>query len=163
MSTTDVEEGAVKRRILFAIDENETCKQVFKLYVDRIMLPGDQITFVHVMEPDPNFRGASSSSTEPGKTPKKAFDEVLNRSKSLGISYIAMAKAFKLETSAFLHVHTRPGRALLTSARHHDSNMIVIGSGGLGPPRRNSLGSVSDYVVHNSPIPVVVIYTDGHS
>ncbi|VDO14120.1 unnamed protein product [Rodentolepis nana] len=163
MSTTDVEEGTFKRRILFAIDENETCKQAFKMYIDRIMLPGDQITFVHVMEPDTNFRGASSSSTEPGKTSKKTFEEVLNRSKSLGISYITMAKAFKLETSAFLHVHTRPGRALLTSARHHDSNMIVIGSGGVRSSKRDSLGSVSDYVVHNSPIPVVVLYTEGHS
>ncbi|KAM3171993.1 hypothetical protein ACTXT7_015465 [Hymenolepis weldensis] len=163
MSISGIEDGSNKRRILFAIDESESCKHAFKWYADHIMLPGDEITFVHVMEPDIKSLGASSSSAEPGKGQKKAFDEVMNKSKFLGISYITMAKTFKLEASAFLHVNTRPGRAILASAKNHNSNMIVMGSGGLGLVKRVFLGSVSDYVVHNSPIPVVIIHTESHS
>jgi len=36
-------------------------------------------------------------------------------------------------------------------------NFLVIGSRGLGTVERLMLGSVSDYVVHHSPVPVVVV------
>lgn len=164
MSSTSNEEVPNKRNILFAIDDSESCKMAFKWYTERIMQPEDSITFVHVMEPSMRYNaagGGSRSTSEKGQ--KKAYDEVMNNSKSLGIAYIAMARTFRIESSAFLHVDTRPGRAILTSAKNHNSDMIIMGSSGNGRARQDYFGSVSDYVVHNSPVPVVIIHTQGQT
>jgi len=41
-------------------------------------------------------------------------------------------------------------------AEEEDVAMIVVGTRGLGKVRRAIMGSVSDYVVHHSPCPVIV-------
>ncbi|XP_046354748.1 putative universal stress protein SAUSA300_1656 [Haliotis rufescens] len=49
-----------------------------------------------------------------------------------------------------------PGDAICKGAEEEDADFIVIGCRGLGAIRRTFLGSVSDYVLHHSHIPVVI-------
>ncbi|XP_062579748.1 universal stress protein Sll1388-like isoform X1 [Saccostrea cucullata] len=51
------------------------------------------------------------------------------------------------------------GHEIVKRAKDIDASLIITGSRGLGVVRRTVLGSVSDYVVHHSEVPVVV-YTD---
>jgi len=51
-----------------------------------------------------------------------------------------------------------PGEALCRTAHDEKADMIVIGSRGLSSVKRAMLGSVSEYVVRNSYLPVVVVH-----
>jgi hypothetical protein len=50
----------------------------------------------------------------------------------------------------------KPGELLISVAKEENATMIITGSRGLGKIRRTILGSVSDYVIHHSHIPVLV-------
>uniref|UniRef100_A0A7S2X8P4 UspA domain-containing protein n=1 Tax=Lotharella oceanica TaxID=641309 RepID=A0A7S2X8P4_9EUKA len=47
--------------------------------------------------------------------------------------------------------------AILESTEHHNPDMIVVGTQGLGALGRAFLGSVSDYLVHNAPCSVTIV------
>ncbi|KAH9496374.1 hypothetical protein Btru_010753 [Bulinus truncatus] len=49
-----------------------------------------------------------------------------------------------------------PGEVVVKVANEEKANLIVIGSRGMGTIRRTLIGSVSDYVMHHSHIPVLV-------
>ncbi|XP_078339646.1 universal stress protein Sll1388-like [Crassostrea virginica] len=50
----------------------------------------------------------------------------------------------------------KPGEGILKTAKDLNADMIVMGSLGMGTVRRTILGSVSDYVLHHSPVPVII-------
>jgi nucleotide-binding universal stress UspA family protein len=53
-----------------------------------------------------------------------------------------------------------PGHAIVHAAHDHGADLLVIGSGGKGFFKRLFTGSVSDYVVHHAPCPVLVVRHD---
>lgn len=55
-----------------------------------------------------------------------------------------------------IKVHGEPGEAIVRVAHDRNADMIVCGCRGLGSIRRTIMGSVSDYIVHHSHIPVVI-------
>lgn len=52
------------------------------------------------------------------------------------------------------------GSTVIEASNMLDANLIVMGSRGLGPIKRTFLGSVSDYVIHHSAIPVIIIHPE---
>ncbi|XP_076468781.1 universal stress protein YxiE-like isoform X2 [Babylonia areolata] len=50
----------------------------------------------------------------------------------------------------------KPGEVIVNIAREEQAAFIVTGTRGLGKFRRTIMGSVSDYIVHHSPVPVLV-------
>lgn len=56
-----------------------------------------------------------------------------------------------------------PGDVVVKVSQEEKANLIVLGSRGMGTIRRTLLGSVSDYVMHHSHIPVLICkHPDGH-
>lgn len=51
----------------------------------------------------------------------------------------------------------RPGKTIVETATELNASMIVMGSRSLGPVARQVLGSVSDYVLTKSNIPVTIV------
>ncbi|CAG5133696.1 unnamed protein product, partial [Candidula unifasciata] len=49
----------------------------------------------------------------------------------------------------------KPGEAIVKAAVEEGATMIVTGTRGLSKLKRAFVASVSDYVVHNSPVPVI--------
>ena len=56
----------------------------------------------------------------------------------------------------FLARGGRPGEVLVKVAEEEDADVIVVGTRGHGKLRRAIMGTVSDYVTHHAPCPVMV-------
>ena len=52
-----------------------------------------------------------------------------------------------------------PARELLRAAREGDHDLIVMGSRGRGRVTAALLGSVSNRVMHDSPVPVMIVHS----
>ena len=48
------------------------------------------------------------------------------------------------------------GTRICTAAKEQNGTLIVLGSRGAGAVRRTILGSVSDYVIHHTEVPVLL-------
>lgn len=64
-------------------------------------------------------------------------------------------KAHGINGSVKTH-YGKPGEIIIQLANEAQASNIIIGSRGHGKVRRTLLGSVSDYVVHHSEVPVTV-------
>lgn len=62
----------------------------------------------------------------------------------------------KLVDVELVKVVGEPGPGIVQASREKGANLIVTGCRGLGQIRRTILGSVSDYIIHHSDIPVFV-------
>jgi nucleotide-binding universal stress UspA family protein len=51
-----------------------------------------------------------------------------------------------------------PAREIIAAAREHDHDVIVLGSRGRGRMSAALLGSVSNRVMHDADVPVIVIH-----
>ena len=67
--------------------------------------------------------------------------------------------ALLLQISGSVHSEysTSPGELIIFSVDRYGGNQVVMGSRGLGILRRSILGSVSQYVIEHSRVPVTII------
>jgi nucleotide-binding universal stress UspA family protein len=70
------------------------------------------------------------------------------------------ASALGLATVEMTVERGTPGPVLCDRAKTLNADVVVVGSRGRGAIRRVLLGSVSTYVVHNAPCPVLVVRAD---
>lgn len=69
--------------------------------------------------------------------------------------FFSNSAIFQLEGEV-IRLEGIPGVAIISKAREVNASMIVIGSRGFGRIRRTLMGSVSNFVVHHSPVPVAL-------
>lgn len=50
-----------------------------------------------------------------------------------------------------------PGELICDLAKNQHADQIVMGSRGMGTVRRTLVGSVSDFCLHHSPVPVSIV------
>ena len=59
-------------------------------------------------------------------------------------------------TGKFRTGQGKPGEVICKIAEEENAKLIITGTRGLGKIRRTFLGSVSDYIIHHSHVPVLV-------
>ena len=81
-----------------------------------------------------------------GQISKKIITEAESMSKKQNISFTGMIK-----------VGNNIGKTIVTYAESHDVDLIVMGSRGPDPEIELFFGSVANYVIHKSKIPVTIV------
>lgn len=137
-----------KRVIVIGIDNSDFAEKSFDWYCDNIRRPNDEVVLVHCPETY-DFTMASPAVV------KQLLEELEKSVRSIEDKYKTKAKAKNVD-GKFRTGQGKPGELLISVAKEENATMIITGSRGLGKLRRTILGSVSDYVIHHSHIPVLV-------
>ncbi|XP_048732732.1 universal stress protein YxiE-like [Ostrea edulis] len=144
-----------QRKILIAMDGSEYSEGALKWFVNHLYQKDDDVTVLHVtdhrssasygsnwMPVDPTFvHTAFKEEEEKAKITIKKLDAILMDAGVQG---------------NVVRAHGDPGEQIVKTSEELGVTMIIIACRGLGKIRRTIMGSVSDYVVHHSSIPVVV-------
>ncbi|CAI9722155.1 stress in QAH OAS sulfhydrylase 3 region-like isoform X1 [Octopus vulgaris] len=82
--------------------------------------------------------------------------EVNEKVRRLEIKYKAKSDAKKVRYEFVRMPGEKPGHAVLEVSKQSGAIFIVTGSRGMGKIKRTVMGSVSDYILHHSPVPVLI-------
>lgn len=138
--------GAFKRVVL-AVDGSDNSKRAVDL-VKKIAQSGDlHVTVVHVVQPVYHTAGAYGVSR-------------LDMQEEAGRKILADAQAALSETGAEVETRLLTGKIgeeICNLANNGEYDLIVIGRRGVSRLERVVLGSVSEYVIRHSRLPVTIV------
>ncbi|XP_019918514.2 universal stress protein YxiE isoform X2 [Magallana gigas] len=166
MATESKPSSKPSRVVAVAIDNSEYAEKAFDWYLEKIRRNDDVIVLIHIPE---SYDFSLAREWSPLALQKDAFDftvpspgvirqlldELEKNVKFLEDRYAEKVKAYGID-GKFRTGGGKPGEAILKIAKEENATLIVTGTRGLGKIRRTVLGSVSDYVIHHSPVPVLV-------
>lgn len=157
------------RKVLIAIDGSTSSQKCIET-VERLILPESeaQVCLFSVsnisnpytnamMQRDINNKTVERIQKEHDENEKK--DHVKEIKNQLGGMKAALeAKGVQVEIEvAVIKGNHNPGENICEFAEKNNFDMIVVGSRGLGNVKKIILGSVSNYVVNHSKVPVLVV------
>lgn len=145
-------ESKLYRKFLLATDGSESARKAVDATIEFARLSGAKIYAVYVID-----RSIYSSVPEDQEWEKAMYD----RFRELGeeaVSYVEKtAKNAGLQIESTL-LEGHPAEEILSFAEKQDADMIVVGSLGKTDVERFLLGSVSEKVVRNAKVPVLVVH-----
>ncbi|XP_018644024.1 universal stress protein, putative [Schistosoma mansoni] len=147
-----------KKVVFLPVDASDHSARAFQWYLDNLRGKNDELHFVYVIKPiftTPTIELAMASS--PITDIIQSTQENIENAKKLLQKYLIKAKRFGISCQAFVHVNAKPGPTLVKFAEEQKADIIIIGPRGLGLIRRTLLGSVTNYVMHHTKTPLVVI------
>jgi len=149
--------AAGQRVILVAIDASENARAAVNYYVTEIHRKNDIVVLCHIPEladlPTFSFKAGLSLPVEEWTA---AVQQQQQKIRELEFLYENLLGPLKIPYKTHSEPCKSPGQGIITVAEAEKASMIVIGTRGLDRLRRTLLGSVSDYVVRNSRVPVLV-------
>ncbi|XP_063402625.1 uncharacterized protein LOC134690359 isoform X1 [Mytilus trossulus] len=146
----EMEEESGQRIVVMAVDNSENSMWAFTWYVQNFHQAGNKVLFLHSPE---SYINATTMS--PGRV-LECQREADAKTSELKAKFISKANADNVEAEFVVESAEKPGHAICEFAQKHDATFIVTGTRGMGKLRRTLLGSVSDFVVHHSHVPVLV-------
>ncbi|BFZ10404.1 hypothetical protein BsWGS_13443 [Bradybaena similaris] len=136
--------------VVIALDGSDHSLYAFDWYVEHFHKEEISLILIHVPETYANVTMMS-----PGKV-QEILRECEAKIQSMQAMYLEKMKTEGID-GEFIRVDAdKPGQAIVDCAIEHNASFIVTGTRGQGKVRRTILGSVSDYIIHHSPIPVLV-------
>ncbi len=155
--------------ILVAIDRSAFSQRAFDTALDLAQALNAQLTLVHALDrsdpdsPSQPYISVDSYSMELDGLLRKDYDyrwaEFVKHYDSLLEQKQEVAAAVGVQ-ARYLQPNGRPGLAICTIAKESQVDLIVIGSHSRRGLGEMLLGSVSNYVVHHAPCPVMVIHPE---
>lgn len=147
------------RVVSIAIDGSENAKYAFDFYVKHVRKPCDKVYLVYAVEINSVLHStqwySSPYSFDKDVLMKCLEDEKEKIRKKLEGFSVLLKNAGIDGTVKSIHAES-PGEGILKAAKENGSALIVLGTRGMGTLRRTFIGSVSDYVLHHSHVPVLV-------
>jgi nucleotide-binding universal stress UspA family protein len=137
--------------ILVAVDESDYAKRALKTAVWLAKSMDARLVAVHVVPPPPVAESFSPSAID--KMQKAYMSEGAKILADLALT-ASSKHGFKIDT---LLEKGDAREGILAAAKENKADIIVIGSRGMGKVGRFLLGSVSQSIVQNSKVPVLVV------
>jgi nucleotide-binding universal stress UspA family protein len=139
----------VYRNILVAVDGSKESKLALADAIDLALESNARLTLLHVCPPPPGaIRSTPAGALAAAELPAY-HDKVLRE------MVASVPKELPVTT---LLVDGNPAHEIVKAAREYDHDLIVIGSRGRGRATAALLGSVSHEVLHEAPVPVLVVH-----
>ncbi|XP_062579752.1 universal stress protein YxiE-like isoform X1 [Saccostrea cucullata] len=144
-----------KRKVMIAMDGSEYSEGALKWFVKNMYRKDDEVIVLHVTDHRNSMAYGSAWMPVDPKIVHKAYNEEEERAKVQikKLDAILMDAGVQGEV---IRAHGNPGEQIIKKSEELEATLIIIASRGLGKIRRTIMGSVSDYVVHHSSIPVIV-------
>ena len=136
--------------ILVATDASEDAHTAIRVAASLARRSGSPLHIVHVWQMPFTYGLALPLAFDPGLE-DAAGAAILDEER-------ALAEGFGAEVAGAHLRHGTPAYAILAVAETVNAGMIVVGRRGLGAVRRVVLGSVSDGVVQQATVPVLVVH-----
>lgn len=137
--------------ILIGVDGSPSARQACQVVADRSWPIATRFTLLGAVEAVTDWTGLAPSQSDGLQAELEALDIVLDEHAD-----ILRRAGLAVETSAEVG---RAGDLLVERARTMPSDLIVVGSRGLGPASSAILGSVSAHLVDHAGCPVLVVRT----
>ncbi|XP_041350152.1 universal stress protein Slr1101-like isoform X2 [Gigantopelta aegis] len=137
-----------QRIVAMAIDESEHSDNAFLWYCENVKKDNDYLLLIHVPETY-DFTMASPSVVETLLKELEQRVDILEKKYREKLQSKGISGKFRTGSG-------KPGEVIVTIAKEENSSLVITGTRGLGKFRRTILGSVSDYIVHHSNVPVLV-------
>jgi len=137
-----------KRIVAIGIDESTFSEQALDWYLSNVRRDDDYVVLIHC----PEMYDLTMSSPA---VMDQLLKELQSKVEALETKYKTKLQAVKL-TGKFRTGAGKPGEIVCKLAEEENAQLIVTGTRGQGKIRRTFLGSVSDYIIHHSKVPVLV-------
>ncbi|CAD5123032.1 DgyrCDS11415 [Dimorphilus gyrociliatus] len=132
---------------IIAVDGSSNAEEATEWYLSHLHRPTTKLFLIHCIEyPSMPSRDTWEAQTRAGR--QKAED--------LAKKYQEKLEKHNVTNAEFIQEFENPGESIVSSAHKFEADFIVMGTRGQGKLRRTLMGSVSDYVVNHSPVPIIV-------
>ena len=147
------------RQVLLPVDKSESSKRAMAWYMANIFRPTDVIHLYHICEP--SYAANNFSLTTPGQSKTNEINAMLQEhielSNTLSHDFLSKLEDKGVSGDFTLTVGTKPGEMIVNHAKDLNADLIVMGCRGVSTLKRTVFGSVSDYVLHHTPVPLTVV------
>ena len=141
-------------KLLAAIDLSESSEIIIKETVKLASRLSAEVHLIHVVDPEPEFLGLDYGPKSSRVHLSNKIKKERNKLRKLAEEYSTVDILLKP-----LSVQGPTAETIITESRKLDFDMIIIGSHGRGAVHHLLVGSVSEEVLRNSPIPVLIVPT----
>ncbi|KAL3865395.1 hypothetical protein ACJMK2_042786 [Sinanodonta woodiana] len=147
-----------RRTVVVAMDGSKHSEYAYQWYLEYVHKDGDLVLLVHSSDFSLSYP-ANSMMMNPTVT-GRIFTE-FDQSEHMFLTELETLLARTKVDGKVIRVYGHAGEALIEASKEHGADFIVTGTRGLGKFRRTILGSVSDYILHHSRVPVLICKHSG--
>lgn len=166
MATGNCEHTKHGKTVVIAFDGSDYAKYAMKYFKEHVYMPSDQVYVVYCVElseiitTEKTIYGLSESGAHislENDDFKELIQREIQKIKDKLIEFSAYMKEIKLDGTVKSTHANSPGVGIIHIAQQLNAEFIVTGSRGHSSLRRTFLGSVSDYILHHSNVPVLIV------
>ncbi|KAJ2845903.1 hypothetical protein GGI22_006406 [Coemansia erecta] len=164
----DVEYSDFDRAIVIAIDESSNSDTVVSWAADRVLRRRkDLVVLVNVQPESKAWKASVTSSSRGKRSSQQTSEEAAQRPSQIDeeakecCRKILLPYAERLQRDGFVVKGVcligNPKEVLVASSNIKKPTMIIMGTHGRGTVKRYLMGSVAEYVLHHSTVPVLIV------
>lgn len=135
------------KKILVPLDGSENSMRGLNKAISIAKLSGGEVKGIYIRPSAPVF----------GRNIKPKYSEALTKDEEFLNTAKNIAGENKINFSCHITEVEKPGEFIVKFAEDQNCDLIVIGARGIGTVKEFFFGSVSNYVVHKTQIPILII------